>query len=147
MTDEKFQENLRIGTEAEDKVYAWLKLHYAFVQDMRYQKHNKGTGPRLEGAGGSIILPDFSYYDRYNGNYLLDVKYKTKNFFTVDDYKMDDYLRAAELQGMDGLKLVFVFENEMYFYDSSERLGPIQFDNTYGKSAYKFEFDRSKIKK
>jgi hypothetical protein len=29
MTDEKFQENLRIGTEAEDKVYAWLKLHYA----------------------------------------------------------------------------------------------------------------------
>jgi hypothetical protein len=114
---------------------------------MHYQKHNKGTGPRLEGAGGSIILPDFSYYDRYNGNYLLDVKHKTKNFFTVDDYKMDDYLRAAELQGMDGLKLVFVFENEMYFYDSSERLGPIQFDNTYGKSAYKFEFNRSKIKK
>ena len=147
MDDIQFQENLRIGTEAEDMVYTWLKLHHAYVQDMRYQTHDKGSGPRLEGKLGSIILPDFAFYDRYKGKYLLDVKYKTKDFFTVDDYKMHDYLKAVNLLGMDGLQLVFVYENEKYFYDSSEKIGPLKFNNAYGKAAYKFEFDRSKIKK
>jgi hypothetical protein len=147
MTDEEFQENLRIGTEAEDKVYAWLKLHYSFVQDMRYQSHDKGSGPRLEGTGGIVVLPDFAFYDKFKGKCLLDVKHKTKNFFTVDDYKMRDYLRCVELMNAEGLVLCFVFEDEMYFYDSTEKAGPIQFNNAYGKAAYKFEFDRSKIKK
>jgi hypothetical protein len=147
MTNEEFQENLRIGTEAENKVYAWLRMNYSFVQDMRYQKHEKGTGPRLEGLGGSVVLPDFAYYDKIQGNYLLDVKYKSKNYFTVDEYKMRDYLKAVDLLGMDGLLLVFVFQNEMYFYDSLEKQGPVAFNNSYGTSAYTFRFDKLKIKK
>ncbi len=147
MTDEEFQENLRLGTAAEDKVYSYLRMNYSFVQDMRYQKHEKGTGPRLEGTTGSLILPDFAYYDRYKGKGLLDVKYKASKFFTVDDYKYRDYLECAGIMNLVNLLLVFVYEDEMYFYNSSEATGPRTFNNSYGKAAYIFEFDKSKIKK
>lgn len=146
-TDDEFQENLRLGTAAEDKVYSYLRMNYSFVQDMRYQKHEKGTGPRLEGVSGSLILPDFGYYDRFKGKGLLDVKYKRQSFFTVDDYKLRDYLECAGILNLDKLTLVFVYEDEMYFYDSSEATGPKVFNNSFGKSAYVFEFDKSKIRK
>jgi hypothetical protein len=147
MTDEQFRENLRLGTAAEDKVYSYLRMNYSHVQDMRYQVHEKGTGPRLEGTSGSVILPDFAYYDKYKGKGLLDVKYKASNFFTVDDYKYRDYLSCARLMNLETLILVFVYEDEMYFYDSREAAGPKAFNNSYGKSAYVFNFDRSKIRK
>lgn len=147
MTDEEFQENLRIGTIAENKVHSYLRMNYSYVQDMRNQKHEKGTGPRLEGVGGSLILPDFSYYDRFKGKGLLDVKYKRKNFFTVDDYKLRDYLECTRILNLEKLTLVFVHEDEMYFYDSSEATGPKIFNNSFGKAAYVFDFNRSKIRK
>ena len=145
--DKRFEENLRLGTVAEDKVYSYLRMNYSRVQDMRYQKHEKGTGPRLEGISGSLILPDFAYYDRYKGKGLIDVKYKTSNFFTVDDYKYRDYLECVGIMNLESLILVFVYEDEMYFYDSKEATGPRAFNNSYGKSAYVFDFNRSKIKK
>ena len=52
---------------------------------MRYQTHDKGTGPRLEGTSGSVILPDFAFYDKFKGKCLLDVKHKTKNYILTDD--------------------------------------------------------------
>jgi hypothetical protein len=147
MTDEQFQENLRLGTLAEDKVYSYLRMNYSCVQDMRYQKHEKGTGPRLEGTIGSLILPDFAYYDRYKGKGLLDVKYKASNFFTVDDYKFRNYQECVGIMNLESLILVFVYEDEMYFYDSKEATGPRVFNNEHGKSAYIFNVDRSKIRK
>jgi len=145
--DKRFKENLRLGTIAEDKVYSYLRMNYSHVQDMRYQTHEKGTGPRLEGTSGSVILPDFAYYDRFKGKGLLDVKYKASNFFTVDDYKYKDYLSCVGLMNLEKLILVFVYEDEMYFYDSSEATGPRTFNNSYGKAAYVFDYDRSKIRK
>lgn len=145
--DRRFKENLRLGTKAEDKVYSYLRMNYSHVQDMRYQTHEKGTGPRLEGTSGSVILPDFAYYDKYKGKGLLDVKYKSSNYFTVDDYKYRDYLTSVELLNLEKLVLVFVYEDEMYFYDSSEATGPRTFNNNYGKAAYVFDYDRSKIRK
>ena len=145
--DKRFEENLRLGTAAEDKVYSYLRMNYSFVQDMRYQKHEKGTGPRLEGTTGSLILPDFAYYDRYKGKGLIDVKYKASNFFTVDDYKYRNYLECTGIMNLVNLVLVFVYEDEMYFYDSKEATGPQTFNNSFGKAAYVFEYDRSKIKK
>ena len=145
--DAAFRENLRIGKIAEDKAYAWLKLHYSFVQDMRYQTHDEKTGPRLEGTSGSIILPDFAFYDKFKGKKLLDVKHKSKPRFTVTDYQMRDYLRCVDLLNAEGLVLCFDYEDEMYFYNSEEKTGPIIFDNGFGYAAYEFEFSRSKIRK
>lgn len=147
MTDEEFEENLRLGTIAEDKVFSYLRMNYACVQDMRYQKHEKGSGPRLEGTIGSLILPDFAYYDRFKGKGLLDVKYKAKNFFTVDDYKFRDYQECAGIMNLEALLLVFVYKDEMYFYNSKEATGPISFNNEYGKAAYVFPFDKNRIRR
>ena len=147
MTEEKFQENLRLGTAAEDKVYSYLRMNYSCVQDMRYQKHEKGTGPRLEGTIGHLILPDFGYYDRYKGKGLIDIKYKSNPYFTVDDYKFRDYRECVGIMNLEKLLLVFVYKDEMYFYDSSEATGPRTFNNEYGRAAYVFELDRSKIRK
>jgi hypothetical protein len=147
MTDEEFQEKLRLGTLAEDKVYSYLRMNYSCVQDMRYQKHEKGSGPRLEGTIGSLILPDFAYYDRYKGKGLLDVKHKAKNYFTVDDYKFRDYIECVGIMNLDHLTLVFVYEDEMYFYDGTEATGPKIFNNGYGKAAFVFEYDKKKIRK
>jgi len=145
--DKRFKENLRLGTIAEDKVYSYLRMNYSCVQDMRYQKHEKGTGPRLEGTIGSLILPDFAFYDRYKGKGLIDVKYKAKPYFTVDDYKFRDYLECVGILNLEKLLLVFVYEDEMYFYDSDEATGPKIFNNGFGKAAYVFEHDRKNIRK
>lgn len=147
VTDRKFQENLKVGIFAEDKVYSYLQRNYSYVQDMRYQKHENGVGPRLRGMGGSIILPDFAFYDRYKGSGLIDVKYKTSSFFTVDDYKYRDYLECLNIMNLDTLMLVFVYNNQMYFYDSTDRGELKTFNNDYGKAAYVFKYDRSKIRK
>jgi len=153
MDDKDFEKSLAIGTKAEDKVYVWLKQTYAYVQDMRYQTRDKGTGPRLEGAAGSIILPDFAVYDRFRGKRLLDVKAKSsvytisgKSYFTVDDYKFQDYLKCVELMNLDGLLLLFVYGDKFYIYDAEDHKGIHKFDNNYGKSAYLFEYDKDKIR-
>jgi hypothetical protein len=153
-TDAEFEATLAAGTAAEDRVYAWLKLRYSFVQDMRYQTHGKGTGPRLEGESGHVILPDFAIYDRFKGRKLIDVKAKTsvypvngKMYFTVDDYKFRDYLRCVELMNADDLMLIFVYDDKLYFYDSADHSGTITFNNKYGKTAYLFEHDEARIKR
>ena len=95
-----FQEKLAIGTAGEDIVYPWLKANNSLVQDMRYQKHEKGSGPRLEGTEGYFVLPDFAVWNKNpnKGNFLVDVKVKDsiypvngKMCFTVDK-KFEDYL-------------------------------------------------------
>jgi hypothetical protein len=120
---------------------------------MRYQTRDKNTGPRLEGMGGSVILPDFAVYDRFRGKHLLDIKAKSsvytisgKSYFTVDDYKLHDYLRCVYLMNMDGLLLLFVYGDKFYIYDAKDNTGQHQFNNHYGKKAYLFEYDRSKIR-
>lgn len=154
MNDKDFEKSLAVGTAAEDLVYDWLKTNYAFVQDARYQtRDKKGKGPRLEGLGGSVILPDFIVYDAFKGKLAMDVKYKSsvypingKKYFTVDDYKFKDYLRCVQLMNLDDIVFLFVFEGRFYLYKSSEHQGTHRFDNTYGKCAYLFEYDKSKIR-
>ncbi len=153
MDDDTFEKTLAIGTKAEDRVYVWLKQTYSYVQDMRYQTRDKNAGPRLEGAGGSIILPDFAVYDRFRGKKAIDVKHKSsvytimgKKYFTVDGYKFRDYLRAVELMNLDGLLLLFVYGDE-YIYEGTEHSGTYRFDNTYGKEAYLFEYDKRNIRR
>lgn len=153
-SDEEFLEALARGTEAEDKVYTYLRMNYSFVQDMRYQTHEKGSGPRLEGTSGSVILPDFQVIDRFKGRFLVDVKAKTRTYtlgndkcFTVDDYKLEDYERCVKYLLSDKLVIIFVYDNKMYFYDSTDKLPQsIMFDNDYGKKAYLFKVDESKIR-
>lgn len=154
VSDVDFEKNLAAGTKAEDEVYAWLKSTYGFVQDMRFQTREKGTGPRLEGMGGSIILPDFAVYDGFRGKKLLDVKAKSsvykingKDYFTVDDYKFRDYLRCVDLMKLEGLLLLFVFNQKFYIYEAEENKGTHTFDNNYGKQAILFEYDKSKIRR
>ena len=64
MASDNFQEKLEMGTAGEDIVYPWLKQNNSLVQDMRYQKHEKGTGPRLEGTDGNVVLPDFGVWNK-----------------------------------------------------------------------------------
>ena len=153
MTDELFEKSLAIGTAAEDIVYEWLKMNYAFVQDCRYQTRDKGKGPRLDGLSGSLVLPDFIVYDRYKGKFAIDVKFKSsiypingKKYFTVDDYKFRDYCQCVQLMNLDKMSVLFVHEDKFYMYDSTENKGIHRFDNTFGKAAYLFEHDASKIK-
>ena len=153
-SDRVFSAALAKGIIAEDKVYTYLRMNYSYVQDMRYQTHEKGSGPRLEGTSGSVILPDFQVIDRFKGRFLIDVKSKTSTYtlgnaeyFTVDDYKLEDYERCVKYLLSDKLMIVFVFKGNMYFYESTERLPkPVTFDNDYGKKAYLFEVDSTKIR-
>ncbi len=147
-----FEKALGIGIAAENDVYEWLKNNYAFVQDSRYQTRDKGTGPRLSGLGGSVIIPDFIVYDAFEGKFALDVKFKTsiypingKKYFTVDDYKFRDYLRCMQLMNLDKMVFLFVYNNRYYMYKSDENNGVHRFDNTYGKGAYLFEHNEDKI--
>lgn len=153
MEDNDFEKSLAVGTAAEDIVYEWLKTNYAFVQDARYQTRDKGKGPRLEGLGGSIVIPDFIVYDAYKGKMAIDVKFKTsvypingKKYFTVDDYKFRDYLRCTQLMNLDGMLFLFVHDNKFFVYNSDENEGIHRFDNTFGKGAFLFEYDTSKVK-
>lgn len=154
MNDTKFQENLRVGTKGEDAVYPWLKANNSLVQDMRYQKHEKGSGPRLEGTEGKIVLPDFAVWNRFpeKGNFLVDVKVKKdiypvkgKMCFTVDN-KFEDYVKCTEIMGMHFLKLIFVYENRFYVYKHTDLTCTTVYNNEYSKgTVYCFEFNKSKI--
>lgn len=149
-----FEETLARGTAGEDLVYTWLKQSHAYVQDMRYQTHAKGTGPRLDGLAGSVIMPDFVVYDRYKGKNAIDVKTKSavypvngKLCFTVDDYKFRDYMQCVGLMNLDKLLFLFVYQGDFYIYESSEHIGLYRFGNAYGKQAYLFEYNTAKIRR
>jgi hypothetical protein len=154
VSDVDFERNLAAGTKAEDTVYAWLKMTYGYVQDMRYQTRDKGTGPRLEGQAGSVILPDFAVYDEFRGKKLLDVKLKNKvcridgkDYFAIDLYKFRDYLHCADLMRMDGLLLLFVYNQKFLIYDAADFKGIHVFNNNFGNESVLFEYDKSKIRR
>ena len=150
-----FEEKLAVGTAAEDFVYEWLKQNYGLVQDTRFQTRDKGVGPRLSGKEKSIILPDFIIYDKFNGKWAVDVKSKTSvytidgaKYFTVDDYKFDDYMKCVEIMELSGLLLIFKFDNDLYVYKHNEkRAYKHWFNNVHGNGAYLFEYDRKKIRR
>ena len=154
-SDTEFEEKLAIGTAGEDIVYEYLKRNNSLVQDMRYQKHEKGSGPRLEGTEGTVILPDFAVYNKNpnKGNYTVDVKVKSslytidrKKCFTVDK-KFLDYRQATQILKLDFLMLVFMFEDRMYFYKDTELHGTTEYNNQYGRgTVYGFAKDDSKIR-
>lgn len=153
-SDEEFEAALAVGVAAEDSVYEWLKHNYSYVQDTRYQTREKGTGPRLEGIERSVILPDFIVYDKFKGRWAIDVKKKSAayiidgaRYFTVDDYKFDDYMKCVALMGLDGLMIVFKFEGDMYFYTHEDKGRKHQFVNSYGRYAYLFEYSKKKIRR
>lgn len=77
-SEDKFQELLKLGTEAEEIVYSYLIRNNTYVQDMRKQTHEDFKGPRLIGTEGELVLPDFSTYnkDPKKSNCAIDVKYK-----------------------------------------------------------------------
>ena len=154
-SDTEFEEKLAIGTAGEDIVYEYLKRNNSLVQDMRYQKHDKGSGPRLEGTEGSVILPDFAVYNKSpsKGSYTVDVKVKSdlytidrKKCFTVDK-KFLDYKKATQILKLDFLLLIFMYEDRMYFYKDSEVHGTREYNNQYGKgTVYGFAHDVSRIR-
>lgn len=153
-SNEEFEAALAVGIEAEDFVYEWLKQNYSYVQDTRYQTREKGTGPRLEGKEKSVILPDFIIYDKFRGNWAIDVKKKSAayiidggRYFTVDDYKFNDYMKAASLMKLDGLMIIFRFEGDMYFYTHEDKGRKHQFINSHGNYAYLFEYDKKKVRR
>ena len=154
MDDTKFQEKLAVGTAGEDIVYPWLKEHNSLVQDMRYQKHEKGSGPRLEGTEGRIVLPDFAVWNKSpnKGNFLVDVKVKDsiypvkgKMCFTVDK-KFEDYKKCAAVMKMDYLKIIFIYEGKFYVYKDTDITCTTVYNNQYSKgTVYCFEHNKSKI--
>lgn len=142
-----------MGTVGEDIVYKWLTANNSLVQDMRYQTYSKGRGPRLEGTEGSIVLPDFSVWNRRpdKGNYAVDVKVKSSIYpingklcFTVDE-KFDDYRRCVQIMKLDFLMLVFIYKGRMYSYKDTDTLGKHDFNSAYGKWGYIFAHDESKV--
>jgi len=149
----RFQKNLEKGIAAEDIVHGYLKMNNRWVQDCRAQKHDKKSGPKLEGTEGTLVLPDFICYNKKpKESYAVDVKAKSaiypidgKNYFTVDN-KFEQYKRVVELFGLDWLKIIFYYEGRMYLYRCDEYSLTKEFNNRYsiGK-CYLFEFDRSKM--
>jgi hypothetical protein len=154
MVSEQFEEKLAIGTAGEDIVYPWLKSRNSLVQDMRYQKHEKGSGPRLEGTEGKIVLPDFAVWNKNpnKGNFLVDVKVKKdiypvkgKRCFTVDK-KFEDYRRCSEIMKMDFLQIIFIYEDKFYVYKHTDLTCTTVYNNQYSTGlVYCFEYDKSKI--
>lgn len=154
MTHELFQEKLAMGIAGEDIVYPWLKRNNSLVQDMRYQKHEKGSGPRLEGTEGKIVLPDFGVWNKseLKGNFLVDVKVKKdiypvngKMCFTVDR-KYEEYLRCVQVMKMDYLMLVFVYNDRMHVYKDSDLTCVTTFKNQYSNgNVYCFEYDKTRV--
>lgn len=153
MNDDQFQQNLAEGTKGEDAVYEYLVSTHSYIEDSRHQKYEKKFGPRLRGIEGTLALPDFIVYDKYKGNFAVDVKVKAsiypahgKQCFTVD-YKYLDYLRVVQLKKLDYLMLAFVYQNKLYCYKDSEMFGTIVYDNQYSKGkVYLFEYDERKVK-
>jgi hypothetical protein len=152
-SDKEFQAKLAIGTEGEDKVYEWLKRNNSLVEDSRYQNHDKGHGPRLEGREGIVVLPDFVVYNKYpeKGNFAVDVKVKTSTYpvkgkqcFTVDK-KYEDYKRSVEIKKLDFLAIIIIYEGDLYFYKDSDCCGTTVYNNQHSKgTVYLFELDESK---
>jgi len=150
----RFQEKLAVGTAGEDIVYPWLKANNGFVQDMRYQKHEKGSGPRLEGTEAVVVLHDFAVWNKSpnKGNFLVDVKVKDsiypvkgKMCFTVDK-KFEDYKRCVQIMKMDFLKIIFVYENRLYVYKDTDLTCTTVYNNQYSKgTVYCFEHNKNKI--
>lgn len=150
----RFEEKLAIGTAGEDAVYPWLKNNNSLVQDMRYQKHEKGSGPRLEGTEGYIVLPDFAVWNKspIKGNFLVDVKVKKdiypvngKMCFTVDR-KFEDYKRCVEIMKMDFLKIIFIYESKFYVYKHTDVTCTTAYNNRYSQgTVYCFEHNTKKI--
>ena len=155
MNDTQFQKNLEEGIYYENKVYDYLIANNSYVEDSRHQKYEPGSGPRLRGTSGTLVLPDFTVYNKFadKGNYAVDVKFKRsiypahgKMCFTVDN-KYLDYKRIVEIKKLDFLALAFVYENKVYFYKDSDCIGDITYDNQYSKGkVYLFEHDITKIK-
>jgi len=153
--NESFQEQLEMGTSAENIAYDYLKSKNSFVEDLRQQKHGEFAGPCLCGTEGKVILPDFIVYNKIpsKGTYAVDVKSKNSVYFingmkcfTVDD-KYAQYKRATELKRLDHLAIIFFLEGRMYMYKDSDCKGMHQYTpSSYGNGrVYYFEFDKSKI--
>lgn len=154
-SDDKFQEKLSMGINAENIVYEYMTKWFGLVEDMRQQKHGEFSGPCLVGTEGKVILPDFAVYCKPpKESFLVDVKAKNsiypalgKKCFTVDD-KFLQYKRAVQIKRLDFLMLVFFYEGRMFFYKDSDCIGTTQFrDTTYGTGpVFCFEYDESKIR-
>ena len=155
MIDEQFLEKLEMGIDAENTAYEYLKANNSFVEDLRQQKHNEFSGPRMCGTEGIVTLPDFVVYNKNpsKGSYAVDVKSKNslytingKKCFTVDD-KYLQYQRATQIKRLDYLSIIFVFEGRMYMYKDSDCAGKHYYtSNGYGNGVvFYFEFDRSKM--
>lgn len=154
-TDEEFQKSLAVGLAGEDIVYKYLIENYGLVEDNRSQVHEKGSGPRLVGTEGRIVLPDFCVYNKPGspkGRFAVDAKVKTslypfdgKQCFTVDK-KFEDYKRIVEIKHLDYLAIIFLYKDKMYFYRDNECIGHKFMDNKYGRgNVYYFEFDDKKV--
>ena len=153
MASDDFHEKLAEGVRGEDAVYHYLTTTNSYVEDTRYQKYTEGQGPKLRGIEGAVTLPDFVVYDRFKGNYAVDVKVKTSVYtvhqqpcFTVD-YKYLHYLKVMELKRLYFLVLAFVYQNDLYWYTNSDLHGTTQFENQYSRGdVYLFAHDPAKIK-
>lgn len=155
MDNNSFNENLAMGANGEDAVYPWLKSNNSLVQDMRYQMHEKGSGPRLEGTEGQIILPDFAVWNKneVKGNFAVDVKVKTSIYpvngrkcFTVDK-KYEDYRKCVQVMKLDFLMMLFIYEGRFFVYKDSDLFSITAYNNSYSSGkVYCFEYDISKIK-
>jgi hypothetical protein len=154
-SDDKFNEKLEMGIDAENIAYDYLIKHNSYVEDLRQQKHGEFAGPALRGTEGKVILPDFLIYNKNpdKGTFALDVKSKNSIYsingvrsFTVDD-KYLQYKKAAEIKRMDYLAMMFFFEGRMYMYKDTDCAGTHQYTpNGYGNGlVYYFPFDKSKM--
>lgn len=154
-SESEFAEKLEIGTAGEDLVYPWLVKHNSLVQDMRYQKHEKGSGPRLKGTEGSVVLPDFAVWNKNpdKGNFAVDVKVKTdiypvngRKCFTVDR-KYEDYRRCVQVMKLDFLMMLFIYDGRFYVYKDSDLFCTTVYNNQYSNgTVYCFEYDKIKIR-
>lgn len=155
-TDEQFQASLAVGIAGEDTVYEYLVKNFGLVEDTRNQIHGEGYGPRMLGTEGKVIQPDFCVYNKPGnpkGRFAVDVKvksslypFKGKQCFTVDK-KFEDYKRIVQIKSLDFLMIVFVYENNLYFYKDSDCIGHKFMSNDYGHgNVYYFEHDKSKIR-
>ena len=153
MSSNNFHEKLAEGTQGEDAVYKYLAETNSYVEDTRHQKYEAGGGPKLRGIEGTVTLPDFVVYDRFKGNYAVDVKVKKSIYkvqdqlcFTVD-YKYLHYLKTVELKRLDYLVLAFVYQDQLYWYTNSDLAFTTAFDNQYSRGAvYCFVHDTAKIR-
>ena len=150
-----FEQNLKTGEAGEDILYQYLVANNSFVADLRSQKRGEKAGPRLIGTEGSLVLPDFSVFnkDPRKGCYAVDAKVKKsiypvngKRCFTVDN-KYEQYKQVTQILRLDFLMIVFLYNNRMYFYRDTDCIGTTTFKNQYSSgNVYLFEYDESKIR-